>query len=110
MSSRSLAVRANAPVAPKTAGIVIVVAVALLWLIELVDQLTRGSLDALGIHAWQVSSLPSVFIAPWLHVDWAHLGANTLPFAVLGFVVMIGGALRAALSTLWSVVTSGLFA
>ena len=110
MSSRSLAVRANAPVAPKTAGIVIGVAVALLWLIELVDQLTRGSLDALGIHAWQVSSLPAVFIAPWLHVDWAHLGANTLPFAVLGFLVMIGGALRAALSTLWSVVTSGLFA
>ena len=110
MSSRSLAVRANAPVAPKTAGIVIGVAVALLWLIELIDQLTRGSLDALGIHAWQVSSLPAVFIAPWLHVDWAHLGANTLPFAVLGFLVMIGGALRAALSTLWSVVTSGLFA
>ena len=110
MSSRSLAVRANAPVAPKTAGIVIGVAVALLWLIELVDQLTRGSLDALGIHAWQVSSLPAVFIAPWLHVDWAHLGANTLPFAVLGFLVMIGGALRAALSTLWSVLTSGLFA
>lgn len=110
MSSRSLAVRADAPVAPKTAGIVIGVAVVVLWLIELVDQLTRGSLDALGIHSWQLSSLPSVFLAPWLHVDWAHLGANTVPFAVLGFLVMVGGALRAALSTLWSVVTSGLFA
>ncbi len=51
-----------------------------------------------------------MFVAPLIHDDWAHLAANTLPFAVLGFLVMIGGALRAALSTLWSVVTSGLFA
>ena len=110
MSSRSLAVRSNAPVAPKPAGIVVGVAVALLWLIELVDQLTRGSLDALGIHSWQVASLPAVFVAPWLHVDWAHLAANTVPFAVLGFLVVIGGAIRAMLATLWSVVVSGMFA
>ncbi len=106
----SLALRANAPVAPRRAGLVIGVAVALLWLIELADQITRGSLDALGIHAWQLSSLPSVFVAPWLHVDWAHLSANTVPFAVLGFLVILGGAVRALLSTLWSVVTSGVFA
>lgn len=106
----SLALRANAPVAPRRAGLVIGVAVVLLWLIELADQITRGSLDALGIHAWQLSSLPSVFVAPWLHVDWAHLSANTVPFAVLGFLVILGGAVRALLSTLWSVVTSGVFA
>ncbi len=108
--SNSLALRPNAPVAPRRAGIVVGVAVALLWLVELVDQLTRGSLDALGIHAWQVSSLPSIFVAPWLHADWAHLSANTLPFAVLGFLVVLGGAVRALLSTLWSVVSSGVFA
>lgn len=103
-------VRANAPVAPRRAGLVIGVGVALLWLIELIDQVTRGSLDALGIHSWQLDSLPSIFVAPWLHVDWAHLSANTLPFAVLGFLVVLGGAVRALLSTLWSVVVSGLSA
>ncbi len=108
--SSSLAVRPNAPVAPRRAALAIAIGVAALWLIELVDQITRGSLDALGIHSWQLSSLPSVFVAPWLHVDWAHLSANTIPFAVLGFLVILGGAVRALLSTLWSVVTSGLFA
>ncbi|MFT3970013.1 MAG: rhomboid family intramembrane serine protease [Micropruina sp.] len=108
--SSSLAVRPNAPVAPRRAALVIGVGVALLWLIELVDQLTRGALDVLGIHSWQVWSLPSIFLAPWLHVDWAHLSANTVPFAVLGFLVVIGGAVRAALATLWSVVVSGLSA
>ncbi len=108
--SSSLAVRSNAPVAPRRAALVIAIGVILLWLIELVDQITRGSLDALGIHSWQLSSLPSVFVAPWLHLDWAHLSANTIPFAVLGFLVILGGAVRALLSTLWSVVTSGLFA
>ncbi len=103
-------VRADAPVAPRRAGLVIGVGVALLWLIELVDQITRGSLDALGIHSWQLSSLPSIFLAPWLHLDWAHLSANTLPFAALGFLVVLGGAVRALLSTLWSVVVSGLSA
>ncbi len=103
-------VRADAPVAPRRAGLVVGVGVALLWLIELVDQITRGSLDALGIHSWQLSSLPSIFLAPWLHLDWAHLSANTLPFAALGFLVVLGGAVRALLSTLWSVVVSGLSA
>lgn len=103
-------VRVDAPVAPRRAGLVIGVGVALLWLIELVDQITRGSLDALGIHSWQLSSLPSIFVAPWLHLDWAHLSANTLPFAALGFLVVLGGAVRALLSTLWSVVVSGLSA
>ncbi|MFT4294995.1 MAG: rhomboid family intramembrane serine protease [Micropruina sp.] len=109
-SSRSLAVRANAPVRPASAGIVIGVAVAVMWLVEFVDQLTRGSLDALGIHSWDLASLPSVFLAPWLHAGWPHLIANTLPFAVFGFLVLLGGALRAVFATLWSVVVSGLFA
>lgn len=109
-SSRSLAVRANAPVAPKTAGIVIGAWTALLWVIELVDQLLRGSLDALGVRSWSLDSLGSVFVAPFLHGGWAHLVANTLPFAVLGFLVLLGGAMRAVWTTLIVVLVSGLFA
>ncbi len=97
----------NAPMAARTAGIVIGAWVVLLWLIELVDQITRLSLDAFGIRSWQVDSLPGVFAAPLLHAGWPHLMANTLPFAVLGFLVLLAGTVRALVATLWSVVVSG---
>lgn len=109
-SSRSLVVRANAPVAPRTAGLVMGVWTALLWVIELVDQLLRGTLDALGIRSWSLDSLGSVFVAPFLHGGWAHLLANTVPFAVLGFLVLLGGTLRAVSATVIVTVVSGLFA
>lgn len=109
-SSRSLAVRANAPVAPKTAGIVMGAWTALLWVIEFIDQLLRGSLDALGVRSWSLDSLGGLFLAPFLHGGWAHLVANTVPFAVLGFLVLLGGAMRTVWTTLIVLVVSGLFA
>ena len=108
MSSQTL-IRRNAPLPAATAAVVIGAWTALLWVIELVDQVTRGALELFGIHSWQVSSLPSVFVAPLLHLDWAHLAANTLPFAVLGFLVLLGGAARAFWATLVTVMVSGLF-
>lgn len=109
MSSQTVS-RRNAPLPARTAAIVIGAWTAMLWVIEAIDQLTRGALELLGIHSWQVSSLPSVFVAPLLHLDWAHLAANTLPFAVLGFLVLLGGLARAFWATLVSVLVSGLFA
>ena len=109
-SSRSLATRANAPVEPKTAGIVMGAWTALLWVIELVDQLLRGSLDALGIRAWSLDSVGGLFLAPFLHVGWPHLLANTVPFAVLGFLVLLGGVMRTVWTTLIVALVSGMFA
>lgn len=57
-----------------------------------------------------MASLPSVFVAPLIHDDWAHLAANTLPFAALGFLVLLGGWGRALWATVVIVVVSGLFA
>jgi membrane associated rhomboid family serine protease len=109
MTSQTLS-RRNAPLPARTAAIAIGAWTALLWVIELIDQVSRSALETLGIHSWDVSSLPSVFVAPLLHDDWAHLMANTLPFAVLGFLVLLGGVPRAGWTTLIVVVVSGLFA
>lgn len=109
MSSQTLS-RRDSPLPARTAGIVIGAWTVLLWVIEIVDQLTRGALEWLGIHSWQVDSLPSVFVAPLIHDDWAHLAANTLPFAVLGFLVLLGGFVRAFWATVVTVMVSGLFA
>jgi membrane associated rhomboid family serine protease len=65
---------------------------ALLWAIEAVDQwVFGGSLDQDGIVARQVDGLTGILWAPLLHVSWEHLIANSVPFFVLGFLVLAGG-------------------
>jgi len=81
-----------------------------LWALEFVDQLSGNSLDQLGIHTQDVDGLPEIFSAPFLHAGWDHLISNSVPFFVLGFLVLLGGTVRWLLSTLISVVSSGLAA
>ncbi len=80
------------PAHPLRAAIGMFVFLALLWVIEAVDQFVfGGSLDQDGIVARQVDGLDGILWAPLLHAGWAHLIANSLPFVVLGFLVLAGG-------------------
>jgi membrane associated rhomboid family serine protease len=81
--------------------------VALLWLLEAVDQASGNALDSYGIQPRTGQGLLEVFTAPFLHVGWAHLAANTVPFFVLGVVVLLDGWRRWLTVTLWVVVFSG---
>jgi membrane associated rhomboid family serine protease len=81
-----------------------------LWALEALDQLSGNRLDYYGIHARDVDGLPEIFTAPFLHAGWDHLISNSVPFAVLGFLVLLGGLARWLLSSLISIVASGLTA
>jgi len=64
--------------------------VAFLWFVEIVDWLLfRGALNGLGIVPRQVSGLRGILFAPFLHGNFNHLLANTIPFLILGFMVML---------------------
>jgi membrane associated rhomboid family serine protease len=65
--------------------------VALLWAIEMIDRIVfRGSLDGLlGIRPRDISGLWGIVFAPFLHGDFAHLLANTLPLVSLGWLIML---------------------
>ncbi len=97
---------------PSVAGaaLIMVVLLAGLWLLEVVDQASGNQLDLYGIEAREVEGLPGIFAAPFLHAGWDHLISNSLPFAVLGFLVLLGGIARWVLSSLISIVSSGLAA
>jgi membrane associated rhomboid family serine protease len=97
-------------VRPAQAALGILALLAGLWLLEVVDVLTGGALDAYGIEARDLGGLPEIFTAPFLHAGFDHLLNNTVPFAVLGFLVLLGGLARWLLSSLTSIVSSGLFA
>ena len=75
-------------------GATILTFVALLYLVELIDQLMGHSLDANGIRPDQTDGLWGIIFAPVLHANWQHLAANTVPLLVLGFFVTLAGMSR----------------
>jgi membrane associated rhomboid family serine protease len=71
-----------------TQGIVLGGLVALMWAIEVVDLGFGGRLDALGIWPRQSRGLMGILFAPFLHGGFRHLISNTVPFLVLGWLIM----------------------
>jgi membrane associated rhomboid family serine protease len=60
-----------------------------IWLLELADLvLFDHSLDAYGIRPRSITGLRGILFMPFLHADFGHLLANTVPFIILGWLVM----------------------
>jgi membrane associated rhomboid family serine protease len=93
------------PPHPVPAAIIMVAFTALLYAIELVDQVTGESLDHDGIFSRSVPGLLGILWAPLLHGGWPHLWANTIPFLVFGFLAMAGGIAQWVMvtATIWLV-------
>ncbi len=79
----------------------------LMWVLEIVDQGTGHSLDQFGIVPRDPETAGHIMLAPWLHFGWNHLIANSGPFLVLGVLTYIAGFARWLLTTLSSVIVSG---
>jgi len=77
--------------APVRALSVIGLFVAVLYAIELVDQVLNNRLDQEGVQPHETDGLLGVLFAPLLHAGWGHLIGNTLPLVLLGFLVLLSG-------------------
>jgi membrane associated rhomboid family serine protease len=86
----------------------VVAMVAVMWVTEVIDLAVGHRLDDYGIHPRDVGGLPEIVSAPFLHVGFGHLIANTVPFAVMGAAIALGGLARVAVVTLVVGVVSGL--
>lgn len=63
--------------------------VLLLWAIEIIDRLIfGGALDAFGIRPRSVDGLSGILFAPLLHGGFRHVAANSIPFFVLGLLIL----------------------
>jgi membrane associated rhomboid family serine protease len=82
--------------------------VVLMWLIEAVNTLDSNNLDNDGIYARSIGHLWGIFTAPFIHVSWQHLIANTVPFVFMGLIIALQGAKRFALVTLIVIVVGGI--
>lgn len=67
----------------------VVILVGIMWAVELVDAVLPGDLDGYGIESRDTDGLTGIVAAPFLHADFAHLMANTVPFLILGSIVAL---------------------
>lgn len=82
--------------------------IVLLWLLEAVDQLFyREQLDFFGIEPRTLIGLRNLFFAPFLHKGFSHLLANTLPFLILGWFVLLRGVGEFVAVSLTALIVSG---
>jgi membrane associated rhomboid family serine protease len=85
----------SVPAAPRRRGGLvartapILVLVALMWLLELLDAVLAYPLDAYGIVPRSGDGLIGIAAAPFLHLGFGHLLANTGALLVLGALVLL---------------------
>ena len=82
--------------------------VGLMWLSEIIDTATGGSLDQYGIISREPRGLVGILTAPFLHLGFGHLISNTLPLVTLGALIAVSGASRLFSVTAIVVVIGGL--
>jgi membrane associated rhomboid family serine protease len=62
-----------------------------MWVVKILDLLPFLHLASHGIHPRTVSGLLGIVTAPFLHANFAHLALNSLPFIILGGIVLLSG-------------------
>src|SRR5262249_43509167 len=73
-------------------GLFFVIALrAVMWVVEVIDQLDNSRLESHGIQPRDVGGLEGIVTAPFLHAGWGHLIGNTVPFVVLGLAIAFTG-------------------
>ena len=82
--------------------------VVAIWLLESADWVIGGSLDQFGIIPRQIIGLRGIIAAPLLHGDFAHVAANTIPFVILGWFVLLRGIRTFAIVAAMALVIGGL--
>lgn len=93
----------------KLQGLILLGFVGLIWLVEIIDLAAfGGSLDALGIRPRSLGGLWGVALAPFLHGGFGHLLANTIPFLVLGWLIMLRETWHILAVSLITIVVGGL--
>ena len=78
----------------------------LLWVLEAIDTvLPNHPLDSEGIRPRTEDGLLGILLAPFLHLGYGHLVANTVPVLILGYLVLASGVGRglAATAVIWLV-------
>lgn len=82
---------------------------ALLWIVELINEATNRHLaEAGGLRPRDPASLIDILTSPFLHGSLQHLASNALPLFSLGFIAAMTGLKRFLLMTLLVILIEGI--
>jgi membrane associated rhomboid family serine protease len=91
-----------------TGALVVAGLLAVMWIVEVVNALDSQRLSEDGIISQRLSGLPGILSAPFLHTGFSHLIANSVPFAILGLLIALGGPVQVVAVTVIAALVSGL--
>lgn len=89
---------------------VLAAAVALMWVMFIATWITGGALLSLGVIPRTLIGLRGILFAPFLHGSLPHLLANMIPFAIMGWFVMLRDSRHFIPVTLYAMIGSGMTA
>jgi len=84
--------------------------VAIMWVMFFATVATHGALLSLGVIPRNLIGLRGILFAPFLHGSFAHLLANSIPFAIMGWFVMLRDSRHFVPVTAAAMLGSGLLA
>ncbi len=95
----------------RKALLVMVGVLAVLWVIQIANWADHYQLTfSYGIRPRQVSSLPDLITAPFLHFSWTHIEGNSGPLFIFGFLAAYRGVRKFIGVSILVILTSGLAA
>ena len=65
-------------------AIIPTILVAVMWMIKIIEVLFHLDFSFLGVKPVSLEGIPGIFLFHFIHGDWEHLFANTIPILVLG--------------------------
>ncbi|HEX8618168.1 MAG TPA: rhomboid family intramembrane serine protease [Thermoanaerobaculia bacterium] len=83
-------------------------ATAAMWIVRILDWFGTGrSAAGHGIVPRTLEGLDGIAVAPLIHADFDHLVANTIPFVILGAIILFRGIDELLFVTLVSLLVAG---
>ena len=65
-------------------AIIPTILVAIMWVVKIIEVLFHLDFSFLGVKPVSPEGIPGIFLFHFIHGDWQHLFANTIPILVLG--------------------------
>jgi membrane associated rhomboid family serine protease len=96
--------------AAKRQGIVLGVSLASFWGTFAANAIVGGSLTMYGVIPRTEVGLRGILFSPFIHANLQHIVANSVPFAILGWLVMLRDSRHFIPVTLLSMLGAGLCA
>jgi len=90
-------------------AIVLFVFVGIMWAVRIADTFRPdgSSIAGVGVIPRTTDHLAGILAAPFIHANWPHLFANTLPLLVLGSMVLLSGVSEFLFVTIVCVLSAG---